>query len=324
VNVISSTSARGDARGADAGAFIRAMGQAYRASGRTAPIVDTFGHNPYPAYGAERPWTRHPAGGSLSEGDYGSLMQAYYDGFAGTGQPVPGQGSTTVWYLEDGFQTAVDPAQSGAYSGVETDLRPTSAADQATQIIDAVRLAYCQPAVGAFFNFLLVDEADLATWQSGLMWASLQKKPSYDAFKQVAAEIAAGTIDCGRLSGGPVPAFAPATGVAVGSVSWKPNEVRIAPAEAVTYQARLLDTSGRAVAELSGSAGQHSPAVVRFPAAQLAPGSYTIRVQLSAAYAPGRQTTLVGKPFRLAAAPKPKPNPPAQPPAGPVFVVVPG
>src|SRR5205807_10463992 len=46
VNVIDSTASRGDGGGQDSGLFIRAMGQAYRAGRRTAPIVDTFGHNP--------------------------------------------------------------------------------------------------------------------------------------------------------------------------------------------------------------------------------------------------------------------------------------
>jgi hypothetical protein len=313
VNVISSTAARGDARGTDAGDFVRALGQAYRSSRRTAPIVDTFGHNPYPAYSAEKPWARHPAGGSLSEGDYPALMQAYYDGFAGTGQPLPGQAQTTVWYLEDGFQTAVDP--SLGYTGTETDLRTLSAADQATQLVDAVRLAYCEPAVGAFFNFLLVDERDLGGWQSGLMWASLQPKPSYDAFKQVAREVASSAVDCAHLSGGPAPAFTPATTVAVNSVQWAPNEVRIDTGEPAVYQADLLDGSGHAVAGLSGSVGSGA-AVLRFPAV-VAPGSYRIRLRLSAAYAPARTTTLVGTAFRIARAQKPKAKPP-------VFVVVSG
>ena len=35
--------------------FIREMGAAYRASGRTRPIFDTFGHHPYPTRSNERP-----------------------------------------------------------------------------------------------------------------------------------------------------------------------------------------------------------------------------------------------------------------------------
>jgi hypothetical protein len=315
VNVISSTAARGDGRGTDAGVFIRGMGLALRASGRTQPVVDTFGHNPYPAYSAERPATRHPAGGSISEGDYAALMQAYYDAFSGTVQPLPGEGATSIWYLEDGFQTVVAP--SLGYAGAETDLRAVTPDEQASQLVDAVRLAYCEPAVGAFFNFLLVDEGDLGGWQSGLMWRSLLPKPSYGAFKQVARELASGSVDCNALSGGPVPVFQPATGVALGPVSWKPNEVRIRAAEPALYQAQLLAApSGRAVAGLNGSV-DHGEAVVRFLQA-VAPGSYRIRVRLVAAGAPARATTLEGKPFRVTAPVEPKPKP-----APPVFVVLP-
>ncbi len=95
--------------------------------------------------------------------------------------------------MEQGFQTAVDPAKASFYHGTETDRqtpprprrparrrRPAGPApDQATQLADALQLAYCQPAVAAFFNFELADETDLAGWQSGLLWADLTPKPSY-------------------------------------------------------------------------------------------------------------------------------------------------
>ena len=60
----------------------------------------------------------------------------------------------------------------------------------------AVRLAYCQPNVGAFFNFLLVDEPSSA-WQSGLFWADGFPKPAYDAFaKEAIADVRAGAVRC--------------------------------------------------------------------------------------------------------------------------------
>ena len=135
-------------------------------------------------------------------------------GFGGTAQPVPGTG-LTIWYMEDGFQTRVDPALSRDYAGRESDqwaLDPvthegrTAAArrrsdDQATQLADALRLAYCQPYVGAFFNFLLADERGLGGWQSGLLWANWQPKPSYRAFAHVVADIRSGRVDCAGLGG---------------------------------------------------------------------------------------------------------------------------
>ena len=49
--------------------------------------------------------------------------------------------------------------------------------DQPVQLQDAIRVAYCQPAVGAYFNFHLYDERDLAGWQSGVFWPDGSPRP---------------------------------------------------------------------------------------------------------------------------------------------------
>jgi hypothetical protein len=201
------------------GAWYRGIGKAYRASGRDKPIFDTIGHNAYPDTNAERPWQKHPSSNSIDQGDYTKLMGALTDAFGGTAQPLPGQGRVTIWYMEDGFQTSADPAKQGLYTGTETDKqalpalapRATSgtsttsgpAPDQATQLGDALRLAYCQPGVGAFFNFELVDEADLGGWQSGVLWADATPKPSFQSFKQAIADVRAGKVDCTRYADAP-------------------------------------------------------------------------------------------------------------------------
>src|SRR5438132_748687 len=97
VNVIEST-----ASARSPGTFLQALGSAYRFSGRTRPLVDTYGHNPYP-YGSREPPTARHGPGRIAIGDYGVLRAALRTAFAGTGQPLPGEGSTTVWYLEDGY-----------------------------------------------------------------------------------------------------------------------------------------------------------------------------------------------------------------------------
>jgi hypothetical protein len=201
LNLISSTASRHDPR-----SFIAQLGAAYRASGRTDPIFDTFGHNPYPETNAEPPYVEHPGSRMLGEGDYGALMDALTAAFGGTGQPVPGERGVSVWYLEDGFETAVPADRIGRYSGrerasvVQPVVRaPHVARDQASQLRDAVELAYCQPAVGAFFNFQLVDEAALGGWQSGLLWADGRPKPSYAAFRKVVADVGDGKVDCSRF-----------------------------------------------------------------------------------------------------------------------------
>src|SRR5438067_1978431 len=72
------------------GNFIRRMGAAYRASLRKLPIFDTVGHNAYGDFAAERPWKLHRFSRTIAEGDWSKLLQALYDGFGGTAQPITG------------------------------------------------------------------------------------------------------------------------------------------------------------------------------------------------------------------------------------------
>ncbi len=220
VNVIAATAPRGNDNPAarfnvshSPVSFYLELGEAYRASGRRLPIFDTVGHNPYPVTNAERPWVRHTTGKTIAEGDYDKLMALLEQAFGGTGQPLPGQKQVRIWYMEQGFQTSVDPAKRSLYRGAETagQLLPPFfgaaartaaglAPDQATQLSDALRVAYCQPAVGAFFNFELADERNLGGWQSGVLWADLTPKPSYGTFKAAVRAVAAGQVDCARYA----------------------------------------------------------------------------------------------------------------------------
>ena len=134
--------------------FLAAVAAAYRASGRTQPLVDAFGHNPYPLTATEPPAVVH-RGDVLGESDYPRLVTALK---AFTPKPA-------IWYLEDGFQTdAITPAQ------------------QARDVTAAISMAACQPLVHAFFNFELVDERLLSGWQSGLIARGGKRKPAAAAF----------------------------------------------------------------------------------------------------------------------------------------------
>ncbi len=215
--------------------FIRAMGASFRASGRTRPIFDTFGHHPYPARSDERPWTPHADEAILSIGDIDRLVAVLREAFGGTAQPLPEDG-VPIWYLETGYQTLIDEAKRGLYTGVETwpgslpDLVPpqgtpakppdtTPAPDQATQLADSIRLTSCHPYVGAIFNFLLQDEAYLEGWQSGLLWADGSRKDSYETFRTVVREVNEGRVDCaasGFAPGGPGGSASGATTAAPG------------------------------------------------------------------------------------------------------------
>jgi hypothetical protein len=194
VNVISSTAPRHLPL-----RFLRDLGDAYERSGRRRPLVDTFGHNPYPQHAAESPSVAH-LDGYVGQGDYPTLLRVVRESFAGTPQPVPGDGGVTIWYLETGFQT-VPPVGRPLYFGRESERRAlpaiaASGVDQAQQLREAIELAYCQPAVGALFNFQLADERRLGGWQSGVLWANWRPKPSYHVVRDVLEGVHRRSVPC--------------------------------------------------------------------------------------------------------------------------------
>jgi hypothetical protein len=216
VNVISSTAAHHDPAG-----FMRGLGDAYRERRRRYPILDTFGHNPYPDHASEPPWVSHPDPRTVGQGDLDRLLVAIYAAFVGTRQPVPDEERPSIWYLETGFQTMIPRSKRRFYRGTETDpfvvppLASDEAApwvrDQARQLRDALLLARCQPEVGAFFNFELLDEDRMAGWQSGVLWRDGTHKPSYDTFKATVELVRADEVDCATVpgAGGPLPPTQP-------------------------------------------------------------------------------------------------------------------
>src|SRR5207244_4036337 len=107
--------------------------------------------------------------------------QAFYDGFAGSPQRTIGQqrgGGLPVSLNEVGIQTDAS-AQSG-YSGTEVSANGAggmvgafaSAAYQADWYRKMLDLVACDPNVRLVNIFHLVDESNLAGWQSGLYFAT--------------------------------------------------------------------------------------------------------------------------------------------------------
>lgn len=183
-NVIAASAPRGATPPAQ---WYRALGAAYRASGRTLPLFDVVGHNVYPDSDAEPPSARHPHSPTIAEGDYETLVRTL-------GKAFPGR-APRIWYLEDGYQTR--SPQSSVYTGSES-VRAISPDDQAARLRQAIELAYCQPAVEAFFNFQLLDERSLGGWQSGLLYADGTPKPGFAAFRAAADAIRAHAVSCPR------------------------------------------------------------------------------------------------------------------------------
>jgi hypothetical protein len=214
VNIVSDMSSRGNDRPRATSnvshspvTFVKRMGDAYRFSARDRPLLDTVGLHPYSSSG-EAPWIDHGSSTQISQGDIAKLVAIFGDAFSGSAQPLLGtcveNSCPHIWLLETGYQTRPPDAKRSLYTGEETDdtVLPDTAAngasgtDQATQMKNAIALAYCQPSVGAIFNFLLADEPDLANWQSGLLWADGTPKASYPAFGGAARSIRQRAVDC--------------------------------------------------------------------------------------------------------------------------------
>lgn len=318
VNVLMTTSPSGNDNPAAAanashspGAFIRKLGSAYRASGRTTPIFDTIGHNPYGVSSADPPWRQHFAPAHVAEADLDRLVQAFDDGFRNTAQPTPGRCTdagrrcASIWYLETGYQTLPDAAHQALYTGRENDDHPVAdaaaandaAPTQSAQITDGIELAYCQPYVTAIFNFLLWDEPDLARWQSGVFWADGTKKASYAALQRVVEDVKGGSIDCRKLRAAHVEASGRRTDRLVERIDW-PTRATYSSFNQIwrfgiqvransTYRATLRKvrgcvgpTSRRCRLDRAGTLRRHRPYVLAFRERRLVRGTYRITITL--------------------------------------------
>jgi len=175
--------------------FIRDMGAAYRASGRTKPIMDVFALHPYQTRSAIPPGQPH-TGTSLGLGDYDklvALLGAAFDGTAQAGSKLP------IAYTEFGIQSLIPPSKLGSYTNVDSPLGQDAVPEQtqAEYYKQAFELAACQPTVIAVYIFHLFDEADLNRWQSGPYYTDTKPKSSLDAIASAAKKARDGKLgDC--------------------------------------------------------------------------------------------------------------------------------
>jgi hypothetical protein len=168
--------------------FIRDMGTAYRASGRTTPIMDVFDEHVYADTSAMPPSMPH-AGTTIAEGDYAKLVKLLGQAFDGTAQ----RGSTLpIFYGEFGVESAIPADKAGAYTGTES-AKTVDEATQARYYAEAFRLALCQPNVIGIMVFHVIDESALGAWQSGPYYADRSPKSSLPAIRDSALAAHAGS-----------------------------------------------------------------------------------------------------------------------------------
>jgi hypothetical protein len=257
--------------------FIKDLGDAYKASGRTTPIMDGFAFHPYEDNSSQPPDTTHPNVSTIALADYGKLVGLLDTAF---GPNLP------IVYDEFGVETTIPAAKASLYTGTEpTTTKPVDEATQAAYYRQAIAIAYCQPNVAGIFLFHTVDETGLAQWQSGLYYADGTPKLSRNAVAVTAAEAHRGVLaKCQGLQL-TVKATITAKGVLGCNVD-------------CNYVARLQHLpKGSTTFELRGRATGGIPKQLRFGKA--APGSYRISVRAVAPVNPGPPTLVTTSSFRL-------------------------
>jgi hypothetical protein len=173
--------------------FIHDVGVAYRASGRTKPIMDELGFHPYPNQNNDPPLKGYPwPNAGIPNLD--RVKQAVWDAFNGTAQPTfaergkaPPAHPLLLDLDETGWQVAIPAALQSKYFGVE-NVTPIDEGTQAQYYGDIIRFISCDNNVRSLSFFHLIDEQDLDRWQSGLMRIDDTKRPAYDAVKNAIAQ----------------------------------------------------------------------------------------------------------------------------------------
>ncbi|GIU94748.1 MAG: hypothetical protein KatS3mg012_1205 [Gaiellaceae bacterium] len=276
--------------------FIRALGAAYRASGRTRPVMDAFSIHVYGDHSSQPPATLHP-GTSIGIADYDKLVGLLGEAFDGTAQ----RGSTLpILYGEYGVETRIPPTKASLYTGVEPPgTRPVDEETQAAFYEQALALAYCQPTVEGILFFLSRDERALEAWQSGVYYVDGTPKASLPRVTRALARTAGGSIArCPGLELVVRPTF-----VRFGSrAEARRGQFRVAFRCSLdcAYRVRLeRATTGATLLARSGVAAADEQVDVDLGWRQLGRGRYRYTLRLTHPVNPGRPTIRVGRPWRL-------------------------
>lgn len=177
--------------------FLRDVGAAYRASGRTRPLMDQLAIHPYanPSSPRDAPHVGYPSPVRFGISNLARVKQAVWDAFHGTAQPTTLEGLT---FRIDEIGWQVDTGGLPGYVNRE-NVATVDERTQAAYVAQMVKRYFaCDPAVTDVLLFLLVDEryrngrdatgaALGGGWQSGLMTFGGQRRPAYAAMGALAA-----------------------------------------------------------------------------------------------------------------------------------------
>ena len=287
--------------------FLRDLGAAYRASGRTLPLMDELGLHLYPRSDrdAVQAGDRWPRAGIVN---LPRLKQAIWDAFGGTAQPTVEEG-LKLRIDEIGWQVAVPEGRREAYHGSET-AAVTSERAQALNYAKAIEIASCDRSVSGLYLLHLSDDPDLERYQSGVRRADGSARPAYAAVRAAARKRCPKPrawrhttrvvgARAGFARGRTASRLRRSWGFTVTAAEQASYVAAVFPAG--TASARAL-ASRRAVGAEMATFGRvragWSPRV-RFPLRALRPGRYVYAVRLRAEMNPKRSTVLVSRVFTV-------------------------
>ncbi|MBA3330962.1 MAG: hypothetical protein H0T39_08850 [Actinobacteria bacterium] len=280
--------------------FLRALGLAYRASGRDRPLMDGLAVHLYPNANTDPP-SRGYRWPNIGAPNLARLKQAFWDGFGGTPQPTFEEGLRVDL---EGVGWQVDTSEREGYHGLET-VPPVSEATQGEYYARLVRSVSCDASVASLTIFHLVDEADRERFQTGLLRVDGSRRPSFDAVRAAVSRSA-------RCRGKPTSwrhrTSVVGTRVDFGGLapSWSRRRYwsfHAYAAEGASYSAgvhRLTRTrpgSGRLVLAMRGEVPAYYNVLVRAPRQRLRPGRYVYAITLRAETNPERTSSFVSDPF---------------------------
>jgi hypothetical protein len=167
--------------------FLRALGEWYRRSGRTKPLMDAFSFHPYPNEATD-PLERGYQWPNAGFANLDRIKQALWDAFHGTAQPTTVDG-LALHLDEVGWQ--VDTAGLTGYRGLE-NVPVTDEATQAAIYGQLIREAACDPDVASLSFFGFRDDGLRTGFQAGLERADGTVRPSAATVRSAITEACSG------------------------------------------------------------------------------------------------------------------------------------
>ena len=268
--------------------FLRALGEWYRRSGRTRPLMDAFSFHPYPRQATD-PLDRGYSWPNVGFVDLDRLKQALWDAFHGTAQPTTVEG-LKLHLDEVGWQ--VDTARRAGYLGRE-NVPVTDELTQAGIYGDLVRRAACDADLAEVSFFGFRDDTARAGFQAGLQRADGSARASADAVREAIAASEAGCV-------GAVSPWRPGQGVLdarVAIAAGKPSQVATRIATGEDARAVVCVTSAATVPARCRAASVVGlrPRSLQVPAPAGARGRVRVSVRLAAESNRSRKTVVVAR-----------------------------